>query len=394
MELLTIVHRNKIEYLPIIYAFADEITRHILLFDHAEEEEKLAQELKHSIEKFNTKHGFNTQIDLMEIDEDSKKDMNHIAQVFRGKSEDIYLNGSGADTALLTILASIILSNDGKVFAYDKEDNSYNIITKNGFLNKMIKNSMNLEDYLLLMGENILDEVSKSEIFERKEELELLFSDIKRMFKIRFLLKTRKTKTLKSNYPKMLEALKVLNIVDDNGAILGQEGFVRFGYLFEEFVYVNLEPYDFDDLKVGVKIEFDQEQVSHSNIHVINEFDILTIKENKIGFIECKLGDSSEALGTVYKSDSIMEYFGESASSMILNMERNRQAHLKKPKTNFGESVIYRAKTKRVTVYNAFEFSKNNFRTKIKEAFGVELKEQYQKEFEKKGLSKLSKKWG
>ncbi len=88
-----------------------------------------------------------------------------------------------------------------------------------------------------------------------------------------------------------------------------------------------------------------------------------------------------------------MEYFGESASSMILNMERNKQAYSKKPKGNFGESVIYRAKTKRVTVYNAFDFSKNSFRSKIKEAFGVELKEQYKKEFEQKGLRELSKKW-
>ena len=393
MELLTIVHRNKIEYLPIIYAFSDEITRHILFFDHAKEERGLAQELKASIERFNAKYGFETEIKLIEIDEDSKKDMEQIAQVFKGKSENVYLNGAGADTALFTVLSSIILSNDGKVLAYDKEDNSYNVITKNGFLNKKIKRSMNLEDCLILMGEKILDEVSKSEILKQKEALELLFSDIKRMFKIRFLLKTRKTKELKKNYPKIVEALKVLKIVDEDGAILGQEGFVKFGYLFEEFVYVNLEPFDFDDVRVGVKIEFDKEQVAYRNIRVTNEFDILTIKENKIGFIECKLGDSSDPLSTVYKSDSVMEYFGESARSMILNMERNKQAHIKKPKGNFGESVIYRAKTKRVTVYNAFDFSKNTFRAKIKEAFGVELKEQYKKEFEQKGLSELSKKW-
>lgn len=393
MELLTIVHRNKIEYLPIIYAFSDEITRHILFFDHAKEERGLAQELKASIERFNAKYGFKTEIKLIEIDEDSKKDMEQIAQVFKGKSENVYLNGAGADTALFTVLSSIILSNGGKVLAYDKEDNSYNVITKNGFLNKKIKRSMNLEDCLTLMGETILDEVSKPKILQQKEALELLFSDIKRMFKIRFLLKTRKTKELKSKYPKIVEALKKLKIVDANGAILGQEGFVKFGYLFEEFVYVNLVPFDFDDIRVGVKIEFDKEQVAYRNIRVINEFDILTIKENKIGFIECKLGDSSDPLSTVYKSDSVMEYFGESATSMILNMQRNKQAHIKNPKGNFGESVIYRAKTKRVTVYNAFDFSKNSFSAKIKEAFGVELKEQYKKEFEKKGLSELSKKW-
>lgn len=393
MELLTIVHRNKIDYLPIIYAFSDEITRHILFFDHAKEERGLAQELKGSIERFNEKYGLKTEIKLIEIDEDSKKDMEQIAQVFRGKSENIALNGAGADTALFTVLSSIILSNDGRVLAYDKEDNSYNIITKNGFVNKKIKRSMNLEDSLMLMGDRILEEIPKNEILKHQKELELLFSDVKRMFKIRFLLKTKRTKELYRRYPKMVEALKVLKIVDENGAILGQEGFVRFGYLFEEFIYVSLEPFDFDDVKVGVKIEFDKEQVAYRNIRVINEFDILIIKENKIGFIECKLGDSSDPLSTVYKSDSIMEYFGESASSMILNMERNKQAHQKNPKGNFGESVIYRAKTKSVTIYNAFDFSKNSFRSKIKEAFGVELKAKYQKEFDQQGLRELTKKW-
>lgn len=380
MELLTIVHDRKIEYIPIIYEFTGKITRHILFFDHSKEEQAYATELKHSIERFNAKYNVKTEIKMIQIDEDSKQDMQEIAKVFEGKSENIYLNGAGADTALFTVLSSIILRNNGKVIAYDKEDNSYNLITQNGFLNKKIENNMNLDDFLTLMGERVLRESSKQNIQNNKEALEVLFSDTKRMFNVRHLLKNRKTKELKKRYPKMIDALTKLDIIDHDGFLKGQEAFVRFGFLFEEFVYLQLEGFVFDDIKVGVTIEFDKEQVERRQIEISNEFDILMIHNNKIGFIECKIGESFDAIGTVYKSDSIMEYFGENSNSLIVNIERDKTPHLKNSKRNFGESVLLRAKTKKVSVYNAFDFSKPAFRAKVSQAFGLQMPKKFQKE--------------
>jgi len=393
MELLTIVHARKIEYIPIIYAFIGKIKRHILFFDHAKQERAFAEELKISIEKLYAKYNLQTEIKMIKIDEDSKKDMQQIAQVFEGKSQDIYLNGAGADTAIFTVLSSIILRNHGKVLAYDNEDNSYNIITQNGFTNEKIKKSMNLEDFMILMGEEILDEMKKGEILAQRDALNLLFLDVKRMFDIRFLLKQRKTKELKKRYPQILESLKILGIVNDEYIIKGQEGFVKFGYLFEAFIYLQLDGFDFDDTKVGVKIRFDKEQVARRNIEVTNEFDILIIKENKIGFIECKIGDSHDPLGTVYKSDSIMEYFGESASSLIVNIERKKYSKNKKSKMNFGASVLFRAETKKVSVYNTFNFSRNSFRNKVKKAFGVDIKPEFLEAENRKSLNELVNKW-
>lgn len=394
MELLTIVHDRKIEYIPIIYEFSGKINRHILFYDQAKEEKAYAIELKKSIENFNEKYNFKTEIKMIEIDEDSKNDMQRIAEVFKGKCENVYLNGAGSDTALFTVLSSIILRNNGKVIAYDKEDNSYNLITKNGFSNKKIENNMNIEIFLTLMGEILLEEHPKETIKSNKEALEVLFSDIKRLFKIRFLLKNRKTKELKKRYSKMLDPLKNLKIVNSEYRLNGQEAFVRFGYLFEEFIYLKLKNFNFDDIKVGAKIRFDQQQVERRNIEIDNEFDILTIYNNKIGFVECKIGDSFDPLGTVYKSDSIMHYFGESSSSLIVNIERDKTPHLKKSKKNFGDSVIYRAETKKVTIYNAFDVSKYSFQTKIQKAFGVELKEEYQKSYSQDALKALQNKLG
>ncbi|CAA6815727.1 MAG: Unknown protein [uncultured Sulfurovum sp.] len=394
MELLTIVHANKIELIPIIYEFMGKVTRHILFYDQASEEKFYAFELKKSIEMLSTKHGFFPKIEMIEIDEDSKKDMERIAKAFEGDREALYLNGAGADTALFTVLSSIVLRNHGKVIAYDKEDNSYNLVTQQGFTNEKINKNMNLTDFLILMGDALLESLSTEKIVADREALLELFSDAKRMFKIRFMLKKRETKALRKNYPKVMEALRKLEIVNQDYVMNGQEGFVRFGFLFESFVYLQVKKFDFDDIKVGAKIRFDEHQVNTKNIQVVNEFDILTIKNNKIGFIECKIGDSHDPLGTIYKSDSIMDYFGETASSLILNVERDKTPHLKQSKRNFGASLIYRAKTKKVAIYNSFDFSRNAFRSKIEQAFSVALKEEYFREENKKSIQALSNKWG
>jgi len=380
MKLITIISSKKIEFIPLIYHFLENITEHILVFDQAKEESSIANELRLSIEKLNQKYGFSTAIRMVEIDEDSKKDMQEIATSFFKESEMLYLNGAGADTALFTVLSSIVLQHNGKVLAYDKEDNSYNIITQKGFLNEKIEKNMNIEDFLLLMGEEICEEIDKKEIEANKEVLNKLFTDTKRMFRIRFLLKQGKTKELQTSYPSFLDTLKRLKIIDENHRIKGQEGFTRFGYLFEQFIYLQLDAFSFDDIKVGVQICFDKGEREQCALDIINEFDILTIYENRIGFIECKLGDSLDPLGTIYKSDSIMEYFGESARSLIVNIERNKTPHLKKVKKNFGDTILFRAKTKKVSVYNTFDFGKNTFRSKIKEAFDVELKEKIKSE--------------
>lgn len=396
MELLTIVHPQKIDYIPIIFEFTGKIRRHILLYDEARTEKEYAFELKKSIEKLNQKYKFNPIIEMIEIDEDSKRDMENIAKSFQGDRRNLYLNGAGADTALFTVLSSIVLRNGGQVLAYDNDDNTYNLITKNGFTNEKIENSMNIEDFLTLMGEEIIEEKSKKDIFKNQEVLLKLFSDMPRVFNVRYLLKQGKTKELKARYPKILYPLKKLNIVDNDYKIKGYNAFVKFGYLFEDFVYLNLEPFEFDDIKVGVKIKFDEMQVSKRDIEVTNEFDILIINENKIGFIECKMGDSSDPLSTIYKSDSIMEYFGESASSLIVNLQRDTTPHKKNSKKNFSPSLILRAKSKKVNIFNSFELGKHKFRDKIIETFGVKLKPEYINEYKKhhkKKLSQLQGKW-
>jgi len=387
VELLTVAHPNKSFLIPIIYEFLGKTKRHIIFYDESQEDEKYAKELEKSIKKLNKKYGFSVRVDMVKIDEDSKQDMQKIAKSFEGDRSNLYLNGAGADSALFTILSAIILKNGGKVLAYDIEDNSYNLITKNGFSSKNIKHNMNIEDFLILMGDELVSEIRVNDIKKRKEYILELFNDIPRVFKIRYLLKSGKAV---KNYKSILQILKALDIVDSNNLLKGQQAYTKFGQLFEEYIYWLLDRFDFDDIKIGAVVRFDKAQVDDENIEVLNEFDILVIKNNRLGFIECKFGDSFEPLVTVYKSDSIMEYFGVNAVSLIVNIQKDRNAHVKNKVKNFSKSVEFRAKTKNVNIYNSFNINKRVFDKAIRDTFNVDLKELYKEEL----LQELKNKWG
>lgn len=378
MEIITIAHSGKSLLIPIIYEFFKEAKKHIIIYDEAKKDEEYALELKKSIENLNKKYGINNKIEMLKIDEDNQEDMQTIAKIFAESSCELYLNGAGADSALLTVLSAIVLKNGGKALAYDAEDNSYNLISKDKFSNKKIKNSMNIEDYLILMGDELVSEINKKKIEKNKAYLLELFSDIKRVFKVRHLIKNKKLTELKK-YKSEIVALEALGIVDKRGQLSGKDAYAKFGQLFEEYIFLRLEKLDFDDLKVGAIIRFDKKEAEKKKIEVQNEFDILLIKNNRLGFIECKFGSSFEPLGIIYKSDSIMEYFGENVSSMIVNMQRDNTPHLKNSTQNFSESVLLRAESKSVTVYNAFDFSETVFLARVCKAFGVELKDEFKK---------------
>ncbi len=221
MKLVTIVSSKKIEFIPIIYEFLKEVTEHIIIFDQACSDTHYAKELKVSLKKILKHYGLTSKITMLEIDEDSKKDMQHIATKIVATAPDIYLNGAGADIALFTVLSATILQNRGHVIAYDNEDNSYNLISQQGFTNSKIKRNMSIEDFLMLMGEEILEEVDQERIIDHQEALNQLFADTKQMFSLRVLLKQGKQEELKTRYPHLLNPLKQLGVVDDGYMLQG-----------------------------------------------------------------------------------------------------------------------------------------------------------------------------
>ncbi len=127
---------------------------------------------------------------------------------------------------------------------------------------------------------------------------------------------------------------------------------------------------------MGVKIVFEHIEDDNSNmIDVSNEFDLLMIKNNRIGFVECKIGNRVNPLETIYKSDALMDYFGEDSRCLIVNIQPDPTPHLSNSKVQFGPSMKLRANKKRIEVFNAFDLGKKKFSSVIEEVFGVKRRE-------------------
>lgn len=373
MTFLTILQPDKTQLIPLIFAFKDRIEKHIIIYDEARDDARLANELANGIEAMNHHYSLNTPVEKISIDEDSHPDMIAVQQrLEKEKIGSLYLNAAGADTALLVILSGFVLDNGGKVLAYDKNDNSYNIITKEGFANHPVNSNMMLKDFLMLLDERVIEECSKEDIHRNHDALMTLFGDAKLMFKVRKLLSKREIGEIGNSYPAILKALEKLDIIDHTHHFKDSTKFSKFGIHFEEFIYLHLKRFDFDDIKVGVKIVF--ESASEKDgiaVEVSNEFDILTIKNNRIGFVECKIGDNLNPQATVYKSDALMDYFGDDSRCLIVNIQPNATPHMANSKINFSKNLTLRANRKRIEIFNAFDLGEKKFGQEVRKVFGV-----------------------
>jgi hypothetical protein len=357
MTLITIVHNDLFKLIPLIYEYKEKINKHILVTDNNQTDIALAENLQKSIENLNKKYNLKTNTELFYIDENSKKDIVYLKSLFEKETDELVLNAAGADTVLCVLLSDIVLKCNGKVFAYDYAANDYNIISKNAFENRVIKNNLSLDDCFILLGEKILEKGDMETIFNQVECLYDLFKDIPKMFKIRqAFINDRRIKFV--NHYKCFQSLDIHeNIVS------------HFGVLFERYLFLLLLRYDFDDIVLTAKIRFDESEKLYE--YVDNEFDILVIKNNHIGLIEAKIGSNLNPISVVYKSDALMDYFGSESRGLIINLQNNISTVSGKKQKSFGENLIYRAKTKRIGIYSDVKLSEERMTFYVKTFFSA-----------------------
>ncbi|SFV51998.1 hypothetical protein MNB_SM-7-1194 [hydrothermal vent metagenome] len=361
MTLVTVINKDLNTLIPIIHEFKDKIEKHILIYDEANLEKELVSRAKKGIKKISP----DIKIELLKIDEDNKNDMIKIKKKL-DKERDLYLNATDSDISLVVLISGYILNRDGFVLSYDKFDNTYNKICKSGFKNYSIKNNLKLDDYFRYMGYKKIDEKRTKNIYKYSSQISYIFKSSQKFFFNHHILKKERIKKLDKAFK---EALIGLGIIDKKLHYIQEKK--SFGSLFEEFVFLKLEKYNFDDIKIGVEILFDEE------LNILNELDILAIKNNHIYVIECKLGSMFNSNEVIYKLDSILENFGEDAKGLIVNIQPdldyfNNQNSLKKL---FSSNAYSRANYNNIAIYNDYIFNDNAFDELIREFFNISLKE-------------------
>jgi hypothetical protein len=118
------------------------------------------------------------------------------------------------------------------------------------------------------------------------------------------------------------------------------------GTLFEEYVFWICEEMGFDDIVMGAKIDLDQGDEPNQQNRIMNEFDILMTKDNRIHTIECKMVRHLDGLEFIYKYDGLIDIFGNGTRAIILNIANKEMKNYKNTKVseNFRPSAIRRAR--------------------------------------------------
>ena len=358
MILVTIINNNLESLIPIIHEFSDKTSKHILFFDNSNLEIELANNLKNSIENENS----NTEVELIKIDEDSKKDIDSIKEKLQKYGKSTYLNAAQSDTSLVVVLSNYILDSGGYVLAYDKFENTYNKISKDNFSNHKIERNLTIDSFINYMGYRKISENSIEKAKKYESHLNFVFKNSNNFFFSEYLIKKNRIKELDV---KTKNAFVGLNILDKDYNYIRKESF---GNLFEYFIFSKLQQYNFDDIKIGVEVEFAQ--------NIENEFDILAIRNNHMYAIECKLGAIvSDSNSIIYKLDSLIENFGEDSKGLIVNIHPTEDVYNNRVFINklFSQKARKRAQYNNLEVYNDYRFNEIEFNEIVEDFFEATL---------------------
>jgi len=138
-----------------------------------------------------------------------------IAKLFKQlPTTNLYLNATNADTSIVVMFSYAVFKNKGYIIAYDKFENTYNLISKKTFFNRKIENSMKIKDFFTLMGYKILQQTTIEKAIKNKKAIKILFKDMQMLYNLRS--NYYKLHNLPSSYKLLLKALQDLKFIDKN----------------------------------------------------------------------------------------------------------------------------------------------------------------------------------
>jgi len=352
MTLITVISRHLSHLTPIIFEFKKKVDTHIIITDEDKEYKEKTEELYNGIKRLNKKYNLKPKIKIFVIDEDDKSDFNKLflklKKIIKSK---IYLNINEADTTFTILISAFVFKNKGKIISYDKNDNTYNLISQDKIQNHIIKNNMKIDDYMILLDYKIETKTIATDIIDRKEDI-LKIGKPKILKKIKNLLIRN---AIHSKYEKELKNLKIVknNKINNSAA----------GNIFEEYLFWEFYQYDIDDIALNIRIISDIK----SKTLITNEFDILMIKDNHIFVVEAKFGsliyNSTKAKVSndiIYKADSLLSLFGEDSKTLVVNITKENI---------FSHNALVRAKSLNIDIYQ--NTSLDSLYKKVQEHFNI-----------------------
>ena len=340
---------------PIINEYKNEITHHILIHDDALDDVRRARQFEKGLERFIRSHKLKWENHSVILDEDSKNDIVRVYYSLRANYDgDFYLHSTEGFASTALILSNLVLSDKGKVIIYDISDDEQTIIEGTNLTKSKLTAQLIVDDYLALLNFTILDIRRHHTLIKHKKHIEFLFKDYHRFLTLRNALSKSDDQFDYSSHTELLETLFELEIVDKDHYLIPSEKMRLEGTLFEEYVFWICEEMGFDDIALGVKIDLDQGDEPNQQNRIMNEFDILMTKNNRMHTIECKMVRNLDGLEFIYKYDGLIDILGNGSSAVILNIAHKDMKPYKNTKVseNFRPSAIRRARMADIEIYH------------------------------------------
>ena len=290
MYLVTIATKSLQNAIPLIKELKHQITHHYILYDT--NDANYAQILYEGLQKLHYPFAST----LLPLDEDNKQSFQNLFAKLPAKN--LFLNlHNDIDPNVALQLSNFVLSHNGRVLTYDKQENSYNILPD--MQNKTITNNLTIKEYCTLLG---LELRYKTPTLYTKNLTEKIFQNFT------LLKKALANPKASPRYEQLHRLIKAHPSSHKNPKS-------ALGEIFEEFIYWKLFSLDVDDIVLSATIQKED---------VANEFDILMIKNNTMYVVECKYKNSlakyQESLPIIYKMDALLDIFGCDTKGLVVHI--------------------------------------------------------------------------
>jgi hypothetical protein len=377
MTLLSIVGDDISRIVPLLYAYKDSIKKHILLCDDDPSNYQRAKMLQQGMMKFSAKHTLGWYVRVVSINEDLESDIKGVAS--REREGGLWLNATDGYPAITILLSDFIRKDGGKILSYDHFDNDLHIIEPDGTMStNTLETVIDIDSYLTLLNYEIVDGLRRDDLIATKDDILELYKSQSLYVKIKRAILDRHFKNHNNfdimKHKHILYVLQNIGILDDNFTLIPSKQKLLQGDMLEMYLFWLCEELGFDDIMMGVKIDFDDSKNEPMiQNRVVNEFDILMMKNNRIYTIEAKCSNNLDGLEFVYKYDAIIDYFGKTSKAIIVNISsKEKISYLgTKSSSNFRQSTLRRARMAGVAVYHETQINPSKLQKMIGDFFNL-----------------------
>lgn len=340
--------------LPLFFHHSEELRIHILLGDRKREERERTANIEAGAKRFCGHYGIDLLHLQMHFDEDDKESIEEtFARIEKllQPGERLLLNGSDVLASTVAVLQPLLFAKNGSLVAYDRHENSCNVLTKERMYSEAVS-PMTISEHLMLKNIAFEQTVDPQALLQRKESVLQLMQDTEHFnaFKTAFV-QNRPTDA----YAEIIKILRTIGKDEDKGYIQRA--------LFEEYCYWLVHDLGFDDVQLGTLVTYN----AQSEQPFQNELDLLCIKENHLHIIECKFRNFVDGDAIVYKYDAVIDLLDSDGRVMIVAVGgRNVQSNGRSRRVQFKEATKYRAAENNIAIYQEEVMDPERFRETVK----------------------------